>query len=159
MSFENRKDRYGDGRLRATEVSLADAQGKPMGCLRSGEGGQIIVHYRSANQERFRKVLVYIRLFTPLCERLCDFETYYVGDNFEEIGPTGRFVCSIPRVPLAAGSYPFSLSVYSSENILLDQIEYAGRIKVEQGDFYGTGRSPDKGILFVDHSWQYLAEN
>jgi lipopolysaccharide transport system ATP-binding protein len=159
ISLENRKDRYGDGRLRITHLALADAQGKPVNCLRSGEGGQIVAHYRSVNQDRFKDVLVYIRLFTPAGERLCDFETDFTGDNFEEIGPIGRFVCYIPRVPLQAGSYPFSVSVYSSGRILLDQVAYGGRIKVEQGDFYGSGRMPNAGVLFVDHSWQYLAED
>lgn len=158
ISLERRKDRYGDGRLRITHVSLADGEGRAVDSLRSGEPGQIVLHYRSILQENFRNVHINLYLLTAWGERLCDFQTDLVGDNFAEIGPTGKFVCLIPRVPLQSGSYPFTFRVYSSERIMLDEVQNAGRITVEQGDFYRSGRVSEQGIFFADHCWKYFGK-
>jgi lipopolysaccharide transport system ATP-binding protein len=155
ISLEDRKDREGDGRLRVTSISLADASGRPTSFFRSGESGQIIVQYRSAAPQQFRSVLVGLALFSPWGEKVCDLETTYSGDHFDVIGPSGRFICHVPRLPLLAGNYSLTVRVYVGEHIYLDLVQNAGQIRVEKGDFFGTGRLPDTGTFLVDHSWRY----
>jgi lipopolysaccharide transport system ATP-binding protein len=148
-----RTDRYGDGRLRVTHMSLADDEGCPTAALRSGENGSIRLHYRCAPGTRLRDVLVNLYLFTPWGERLCDLQTDFVGDNFAEIPAEGLFECHLPRVPLQPGSYPFTFRVYSSDRLMMDEVQQAGEIVVDEGDFHGSGRLPERGALFVDHRW------
>jgi lipopolysaccharide transport system ATP-binding protein len=155
ISLENRKDRYGDGRLRVTRISLADASGRSTSYLRSGESGQIIVQYRSQVPQQFRSVLVGLALFSPWGEKVCDLETTYSGNHFDIIGPSGKFICDVPRIPLQAGNYSITVRVYVGEHIYLDLVQNAGQIRVEKGDFFGTGRLPDTGTILVDHSWRY----
>ncbi len=158
ISLEDRKDRYGDGRLRVTNISLADASGRPTSFLRSGESGQIIVQYRSAEPQQFRSVLVGLALFSPWGEKVCDLETTYSGNHFDVIGPSGKFVCHVPRIPLQAGNYSVTVRVYVGEHIYLDMLQNAGQIRVEKGDFFGTGKLPETGTILVDHSWRYVPD-
>jgi lipopolysaccharide transport system ATP-binding protein len=153
MSIEARTDRYGDGRLRVTAHGLADMNGRPVSALRSGEPGQIILRYRSLTAQRLKNVMVNLYLLSPWGERLCDFQTDLVGDNFSEIPSQGELVCAIPRVPLQPGDYSFTYRVYSSERLMMDEVQRAGIIRVEAGDFFGSGRLPESGTVFVDHRW------
>jgi lipopolysaccharide transport system ATP-binding protein len=155
ISLKDRKDRHGDGRLRVTSISLADASGRSTSYLRSGESGQIIVQYRSQVPQQFRSVLVGLALFSPWGEKVCDLETTYSGNHFDIIGPSGKFICDVPRIPLQAGNYSITVRVYVGEHIYLDLVQNAGQIRVEKGDFFGTGRLPDTGTILVDHSWRY----
>jgi lipopolysaccharide transport system ATP-binding protein len=154
QSVAERSDRYGDGRLRVTHVTVTDGRGRPCGALRSGEPGAVVMRYRSDHSERLRNVLVNLYLLTPWGERICDFQTDFVSGNFDEIPPDGEFVCRIPRVALQPGSYPFTFRVYSSERCALDIVERAGEVRVEAGDFYGSGREGERGIVFMDHRWE-----
>jgi hypothetical protein len=54
-----------------------------------------------------------------------------------------------------AGNYSVTVRVYVGEHIYLDLVQNAGQIRVEKGDFFGTGRLPDTGTILVDHSWRY----
>jgi lipopolysaccharide transport system ATP-binding protein len=155
ISLEDRKDRYGDGRLRVTKISLADSNGRPVSCFRSGESGQIIVQYRSTTAEHLRNVLVGLSLFSPWGEKVCDLETTYSGEPFNLVGPTGKLICHVPRLPLQAGNYSITVRIYVGEHVYLDFVQNAGQIRVEKGDFFGTGRLPDTGTILVDHSWWY----
>ena len=159
ISLEDRKDREGDGRLRVMNISLADALGRPTSFFRSGESGQIIIQYRSAVPQQFRSVLVGLALFSPWGEKVCDLETTYSGDHFDVIGPSGRFICNVPRLPLQPGNYSITVRVYVGEHIYLDLVQNAGQIRVEGGDFFGTGRLPDSGTFLVDHSWGYVPDD
>lgn len=153
FSLASRTDRYGDGRLRVTSVGVLDADGQPASGLQSGRPGSIVLRYECPQPERIRNVLVNVYLFTAAGERLCDFATDLVGDNFAQVPAAGEFVCRVPLVPLQPGRYPFTFRVYSSERLMLDNVEYAGHITVDAGDFHGNGRTPEPGAVFVDHSW------
>ncbi len=159
ISLEDRKDRYGIGGLRVTSISLEDATGRPVSCFRSGDAGQIVIHYRSTGEERFGNVLVGLALFSPWGEKVCDLETTYSGDHFDLIGPSGKFICHVSRLPLQAGNYQVTVRVCMGEHIYLDVVQNAGQIRVEKGDFFGTGKVPDTGTVFVDHSWQYVPDD
>jgi lipopolysaccharide transport system ATP-binding protein len=154
-SIGERADRFHGDRFRITSVVLADARGQHVPALRSGDAGQIIMRYRCLTDQPLKGVLVNLYLHTPWGERICDFRTDFVGDNFEEIPREGEFVCTVPRMPLQPGRYPFTFRVYSSEQIGLDEVQNAGEIRIDPGDFHGFGRVPaEQGILYVDHTWR-----
>jgi hypothetical protein len=53
----------------------------------------------------------------------------------------------------------YSVTIYSEINgVTTDWIIGAGLIKVEAGDFYGTGKYPDSehGIMLMEQSWYHL---
>ena len=154
ISLADRRDWRGDGRLRITQVSLADGQGNPVDCLQSGMGAQIILHYEVPSGERLRNVLVSIAIDSIWGQRLCVLQTDYVGSNLAGIDSEGRIICSIPRLPLAAGIYPFTLFI-TANGVIVDWVIRAGQIRVEAGDFYRHGKYPDPqdGPMLICHEW------
>jgi lipopolysaccharide transport system ATP-binding protein len=154
LAIDARTDRIGDGRLRVNNVRLADGAGRPCASLRSGEPGQIILKYSCRPGAHLRNVLVNLYMLSPWGERLCDFQTDLAGENFDEIPVEGEFICTIPKVPLQPGQYPFTFRVYSNERFDVDIVLHAGQIDVDAGDFFGLGRVPERGVMFVDHAWR-----
>jgi lipopolysaccharide transport system ATP-binding protein len=66
----------------------------------------------------------------------------------------GFIICNIPKLPLMAGKYSIDV-VLKNDFELTDHVENLIIINVEEGDYYGIGRSIETmrdGIL-IDHSW------
>jgi lipopolysaccharide transport system ATP-binding protein len=68
--------------------------------------------------------------------------------------PRGRLVCRIPRLPLIAGIYNFTVWC-TVANTLEDLVSDAGTLTVAEGDFFGTGQLPPNqvGDFLVPHTW------
>jgi hypothetical protein len=62
--------------------------------------------------------------------------------------------CIIPNFPLPEGEYYINVRARSQKMGVLDDVEYAAKLYVVGGDFYGTGKIPGitKGVL-VNHYW------
>ncbi|GAI92971.1 unnamed protein product, partial [marine sediment metagenome] len=76
------------------------------------------------------------------------------GQEFEQIPRKGRFVCTVPRVPLLADRYVVELWC-AVRGETSDKIK-VGFIDMVDGDFYGTGKTMNRrkhGVFQVDHSW------
>lgn len=68
---------------------------------------------------------------------------------------------TIPRLPLAEGSYSLAIKVFSLHGSLqgtFDWIEQGIDFHVQPGDFYGTGHPgfPESASMMVDSSWELL---
>ena len=63
-------------------------------------------------------------------------------------------ICSIPNLSLAAGLYPFTIYV-TVNGVIADWVIGAGRLRVEPGDYYGSGKYPDAqdGKILMKHEW------
>jgi lipopolysaccharide transport system ATP-binding protein len=155
IPLDDRQDRFDGTRLRFTRLTLADKDGNRVRALRSGECAQIHLGYRSPTGETFRNVVVRLSIDSPSGPPLCVLETSSVNEDIAKIEATGTIVCVIPKVPLRAGSYPFTVYARSGGNAL-DHVQHAGLIEVEDGDFYGSGRVPQSGVIHIDHHWNYF---
>ena len=65
--------------------------------------------------------------------------------------------CHLPSIALNEGSYRYN--VYCSmDREVLDGVEYVGYFQVSLGDFYGTGKLPDKsqGSVLFEQKWDML---
>ena len=82
--------------------------------------------------------------------------TYLAKEDFAVVPRETRSIkIDVPRVPLAAGRYRYTL--YASVNgEITDWIKNAGSFDVEPGDFFGSGRLPPngQGELLIDHDFQ-----
>ncbi len=156
ISLESRPDRRGDGKLRFTRLVFADAEGNEVSHFQSGSDARIILEYTSGATEKFRDVKVVMAIDSPISGRLCVLQTDYAGSNFSAVEPQGAFICEIPQLPLAAGIYPFTIAAIIKGE-MADWIIGAGAIRVEAGDYYGTGKYPDAqdGRVLMPHQWTH----
>ncbi|MBS2212134.1 ABC transporter ATP-binding protein [Carboxylicivirga mesophila] len=78
---------------------------------------------------------------------------YHSSRPITRITEDGKITLQIKNLPLPEGKYYFHL-LSVSKNTKLHDIEFAGSIVVERGDFYGTGKIPTfKSGLFINHNW------
>ena len=153
-SLIDRADRRGDGSLRVTTVALEEPDGAPTEFIQSGANARFALDYTTASGLPVSNVSVTVALDSLFGERIAVLQTGYVDSDFQELPPSGRIVCQIPRVPLVAGVY--STSIYITVNgVVADWVIGASTFRVEPGDFYGTGRYPDvqDGKILLDQSW------
>jgi len=148
----DRTDRIGGDRLRFTGISLEDRHGNPTGFLRTGHEGRIVLHYEGLGVG-FRDVFVAIHVASDAGQLLCTLESGDVGQNFDWIPSTGRFTCTIPRVPLRPGTYLLWIHVNAEGRSVVDEVQEAARIAVEEGDYFGAGKAVSSGVFVADHSW------
>ena len=153
-----RTDRRGNGDLRFASVELrSDHQGSmmPVGTAMSGESLLVILGYQTHSPVPLRHVTAALHIDDFLGRRLVTCFTEHPDDHLEALPPSGEWVCQIPRLNLAPGSYRISLTC-KVRNTLADGILAAGTLEVNGGDFFGMGDSSDEtvyGPMLLDHCW------
>jgi lipopolysaccharide transport system ATP-binding protein len=152
LPLSERLDRLDGSRIRFTRVSFANANGNRVEFLRTGEPAQIRLDYKSPTGESFRNVIIRVTIESMWGQVLYVLDSNDAHANIERASPAGRFVCKIPKLALRAGTYPLTLWV-SVGGAVLDEVQEAGRLRVEDGDWYGTGKLPRQGILMTDCEW------
>ncbi len=148
-----RKDRSGTGALRFESLTVRNASAGG-GLVRSGDDVQLVIRYRS-NERELKNVHVDIVIHGALDEQLAQLSNTAQHGPFERVAGTGAFVCTIPRLPLEAGTY--RITVYSEVNgDIADWVMHAAVMDVEPGDYFGTGRGNNEGQghFLVAHTWE-----
>ncbi len=81
------------------------------------------------------------------------------GKEFKIMKETSSFsvICEIDRFPLNIGNYNYHLFCSDLENIF-DEINFAGEIKVESGNFFNSGNLPSSKLspYLIDNKWYIL---
>ena len=160
VPWTDRTDRKGDGRMRFTDLRIEDVEGNVLDAVMCGQDITISLGYVVPGMERLRDVRVAIHFNTLFAAQAFVCWTDLTGDSLLVAKPNGRIRCRIPRLPLAPGQYPFEVWCKNGR-ILMDGVKDAGVLSVVEGDFFGTGKLPPKGVspLLVGHSWSIEGED
>ena len=160
VSWANRADRQGTGALRFESVTLRDGQGKEVHSLTCGAPAAFHLRVINTAGGDLKNVRIGFGIDTDLGDRIAVLATYLAREDFSEVPPdVGLIRINVPRFPLAAGRYRYTL--YASVNgEVTDWIKHAGTFDVEPGDFFGSGQLPPhgQGDLLIDHSFTMAAE-
>jgi lipopolysaccharide transport system ATP-binding protein len=150
-------DRVGDGRLRFTESWIEDDNGNRLSTLRAGQYCKFVVIYETLPAASVYGLNVAILVTAANSIRAVDFNNRITGDDFDfKVPRSGRVECIIPRLPFNCGSYCYGVFA-RSQGGLEDGIRHAGNFEVAGGDFFHTGKLPDKDWMFLaDHRWKLL---
>jgi lipopolysaccharide transport system ATP-binding protein len=153
VSLSDRADRDGSGRLRFTEL-LYRQGGEPTDVLRTGEDGEVILRYQTADGKPVRNVNFALAIYSLIGDRLLHMTSEMSGDRFDELAGEGEIVCRIERTPLSQGTYVLTIFSHAGGEIL-DYVQRAAEFVVAGGDFFGTGQSPptDQPAVLVDYDW------
>lgn len=150
-SLRDRKDRRGHGAIRIASISFFDKDKVRVDSLKSGEKCYIDFEYEASKDVRNVSIAFTVRdasaqyLFRPSSED--------TGEAFDLVPRYGHLCCFIPRLPLVAGSYRITPSIYLN-GIEEDWIEGAAVLIVEGGDFFGSGKMNLHSPVILDHSWK-----
>lgn len=162
-SLADRPDRVGEGNIRFLSTWTEDTEGRPKDLFLSGESLVIAARIAVSASVVGKKLSAAFQLHDPSDYVITDLNTKSLALEFP-IERAGEIIirCRLPRLPLASGLYNHDVIVRADE-IVEDFVLTAGKFQVEDGDFFGSGRTFDKGhgILLIDQEWscQPVAED
>jgi lipopolysaccharide transport system ATP-binding protein len=153
-TIEDRKDRTGGDRFRFTNIEFMDPETMVhLPALISGQPVLIRIHFRNCSSDVLGQVSVVIFFYTSTGTLLFGCRSRAVGVTLKIAPGAGHTDCLLPRLPLKGGVYSFAL--YAEDGGDLDDLRDAGTITVEDGDYYGSGFLPARGLpgVLVDYRW------
>lgn len=159
IALSERTDRKGNGVVRFTDIWLSDITGKKIDHVYSGQNININIKYESKTNHPIRNFRVAFSLRNPLNIQISDIASDIAGYLWENIPPNGIVVCTLPKLPLNSGIYVFNAICYVNE-IMADWILNVHEIYVEGGDFFNSGKIPERawGPLLLSQKWRIERE-
>jgi len=158
IPLRDRTDREGRGDLRLVGFSLHDPEGNPLSHLVSGQPVQFRIHYETAPGKTSGRITGTFSLYAQ-GRHVSTLSSELTGNEFTGIPPRGTLRCTVNRLPLAEGNYLANLMIRRNGEIE-DWIREGVDLKVENGDFFGTGRSvpPTHGGTLIEQEWTIGAD-
>jgi hypothetical protein len=89
--------------------------------------------------------------------RLDESRVLYLGtkvkrQDFDVVSGVGTFRCTVPTLPLEPGQY-FLITEVKQNGIIVDHVRRAAKLRVAEGDYYGTGVIWPYGGFLCDYDW------
>jgi lipopolysaccharide transport system ATP-binding protein len=161
--LHDRADRKGSGAIRVVAVELRNTDGERVNALASGQDVDVFLYFENRAQCSWPDLKVYLDLKNQYDIPIFRQGNYYTGDGFGESTPArGALVCRLRKLPLPAGSYrlDYMIRTHGQRSLLIDQMDAAIDLQVEDGDFFGSGRIPSRheGICLIEGDWRLVPE-
>jgi lipopolysaccharide transport system ATP-binding protein len=150
----NRMDRKGSKWLKFTKVVIYDSEGNELRQVMNGQNVLIKLHYKSEREMRNVPVLVSFNIRNSQGYLLANLNSVDSGHSLLDIYSEGYFECRWSKFNLRSGSYDCNLFC-SVNGEIVDWMQTAFIINVEDGDYYKTGKliSRDQGDVLIAYSW------
>ncbi len=155
MPLFQRTDRSGSGKVRASSFRILNDEGVPQSSLKSGENYYFEIGYSNKMTSTIKNVVVSLDILDEKGVRVLLLRTNFSQNNVTLNPDQGYIYCGIKNLPLANGSYRFSIFLSQADAEVLDYIEDAASIAVDGGDFFGTGSSglPSHCKILAKANW------
>jgi lipopolysaccharide transport system ATP-binding protein len=152
QSIKNRVDRAGSGYLRVTSIKFLNSNDNEIESFITGQFLKIRIYYQV--YKKLTNVLVAIGLNSWSGENKTIFSTDLLNLNYNSVHSDGFFECTVDKFPLSMGNYLVNIFIQNDEGII-DWIQEATVINVENGDFFGTGKAitTTHQSVLVKHNW------
>jgi lipopolysaccharide transport system ATP-binding protein len=154
VSLAERTDRTVNGWLRVVRISLCDGDGRPVRQALSGQDLLLRFHYESERVVPDARVNIAFNIRNRHGLLLTNLSSRDGGDLQATVHRRGFFQCNWPRFNLRSGSY--ACAVFCEiDGEIVDWVQSAFELQVEDGDFFGTGRLArrEQGDVLVPHTW------
>jgi lipopolysaccharide transport system ATP-binding protein len=136
----DRSDRKGNGTVRIRNIRFKDTTTNSWtNETISGRGLLIEISYQAQNMlNPIKSFNMGLTFHTDEGQFISVLNSRMASNAFDELPPEGNFYCYIPKLALMSGNYfvNFNLNV---EGLVADQITEATSLRVEAGDFFGSG--------------------
>jgi lipopolysaccharide transport system ATP-binding protein len=150
----DRKDRKGSQWLKFYKVRLFDKSGKEIKQILSGQDIIVRLYYTSNKVLNNANVFVSFNVRNSMGYLLTNFSSVDCGTSLLSVYSDGFFACKWPHFNLRSGTYDCNLFC-SINGEIVDWMQSAFDINVEDGDFYGSGKISDRsqGDVLISHEW------
>lgn len=154
VPLNERRDRTGIGALRIKYLEIVGPDGNPQGTYLSGQTVEFQIGYECLSKFAFKNIAFNISIYGGHSAFIATLGNEYASEYFEIDKTEGVVRCRLQKLPLCRGTYTLNVIVFENGHIQ-DWVQEAKILKVENGDFFGTGRTiPEthNGVLF-EQEW------
>jgi lipopolysaccharide transport system ATP-binding protein len=161
ISLGDRSDRQGSGDILFTKAEVRNKDLNIVDVIQTGDDVILYLYFTKRNSEPINSFHVAIAFENSFGQRITHLnnditnQIFGIGENIN----SGIVKILVKRISIVRGLY--SLVLYSEANgVLTDWVKNAFYIEIENGDFYGTGKTmPDnQGDFVLDYQFS-LIEN
>lgn len=139
-SLRNRKDRQGSGRIRVVDFYILDSNGERQNILKTGENYVFVMEFEKDELTlKISNVVGSIALTDSRNEIVFLIRSSFTNQNLSISKRHGKIESHINNFNIANGTYNSILYLAHGESEILDWIDPATEVRVEGGDFFGTG--------------------
>lgn len=153
-ALDDPSERPGNGWVRLVNARVLNELDQPSQYLIAGRPAALELTY--TNPSATKHINLSVTVFNQLGTAVTCFDAILTDRVFRDLGPDGRWVCSIPNLPLPVGQYRVAVGL-RDRDVVLDQIPNALAFEVESSTFFSSGRTPSlhRGSCMVEHSWRH----
>jgi lipopolysaccharide transport system ATP-binding protein len=154
QTIGDRTDRGGDGKIRLTSFLMRAMDGQVVSSVQTGKTVLFEFEINNAEKNDLTGVLVAFGISNLSGVRLAHFNSDLCGHPISSIPPgVSRIALSLPAIPLVAGRYTITTFV-SVKGVIADWVQDAVAIDIDDGDFFGSGRSYSaaEGQIYIPHT-------
>lgn len=150
----DRKDRSGLGEIRITDFKITNSNHEEQSIITSGQKVFLKIYYKCFQSFNSLNLAAGISVTNSEGLLVTILSTEFTA--FKVFGPaeSGCIVCAIDKLPFSEGNYSVNI-ILRNNNIIQDWVLEADMLQVEDGDYFGTGRSVEsshKSVL-IDQNW------
>jgi len=155
VDLRERKDRTGRGRVRMVRFAMYDHHGKEIDILLSGQYVELRIYYECADDHVPENISVGVGVKSYIGQFLSLLSNEMVRESFPSIQQRGYWSIVIEKLPIAPMQLCLNLIVRQNGEIE-DYVINAVTVRVEKGDFYGTGIVTDQthGGFLIEQRWR-----
>lgn len=155
VQLKERKDRYGNGKVKFTDFKIINSKNLYVESFLSGDSYIFELEYKNFTKKLIRNVKVCIEILDEKENRLIFLRNDFTNDNVDLNVGIGQIKCQINNLPLAVGTYHFVLYLSINDREILDLIGNVKYTEVIGGDFFGTGSMgmPSQCKILTNAKW------
>ena len=109
--LDQRRDRSGNGKVRAAQFRILDSNEAEVNVMQSGKDYIFEIRYESLVDYPLHNVAVSLDVFDDRANRLLLFRSNFTNENVSLLPSGGAIRCYVQDLPLANGSYRFSIFI------------------------------------------------
>ena len=150
----DRRDRSGLGEIKIVDFKMTNEKGEMQPVFISGQKTMFKIYYECKSHVTSLNLSAAISFTNSegllVSVLATEFLNYYIKTGDQK----GCIVCLLDKLPFSNGQYSLNL-ILRNHGIIQDWIRDAEIIDVENGDFFGTGRTVEAThkSLLIDQQW------
>ncbi|MCS6819328.1 MAG: ABC transporter ATP-binding protein [Chitinophagales bacterium] len=154
------QNREGNKKIWFTGYELLNERNERVDSFLCGQSGKIVLHFEVNIPDNINTLHFSIRVSDDMDKNIFHMSNSVAnGLEFKIDDKTmrGKAICTFENLPVQPGLYYLHFFV-SDLRTVFDHVHYAGKLEVESGNFFGTGKLPPTGILLVKNHWNLKTE-
>ncbi len=155
------QNREGNKNVEITSYEFQNEHGEHIDSFLAGQSGKIILNFKVNKPNHINTLHFSIRASDDMDKNVFHMSNsvangieFKIDDTVKE----GTVACSFESLPIQPGVYYLHFFVSDLQEVF-DHVHYGGKLEVESGNFFGTGKLPPTGTLLVKNNWSLKPNN